>query len=87
MNLQLIDIGANLGHESFDHDLEDVLQRAHAAGLVHYLVTGTTLPASQKALALCKKWPDMSATAGIHPHEAQQPVTLDVASMNSKNAR
>ncbi|HBX38608.1 MAG TPA: hydrolase TatD, partial [Pseudohongiella sp.] len=71
MNLQLIDIGANLGHESFDHDLEDVLQRAHAAGLVHYLVTGTTLPASQKALALCKKWPDMSATAGIHPHEAQ----------------
>lgn len=22
-----------------------------------------------------------------HPHEAQQPVTLDVASMNSKNAR
>lgn len=71
MNLQLIDIGANLGHESFDHDLEDVLQRAHAAGLVHHLVTGTTLPASQKALALCKKWPDMSATAGIHPHEAQ----------------
>jgi len=71
MNLPLIDIGANLGHESFDHDLKDVLQRAHATGLVHYLVTGTTLPASQKALALCKKWPDMSATAGIHPHEAQ----------------
>jgi TatD DNase family protein len=71
MNLQLIDIGANLGHESFDHDLEEVLQRAHAAGLVHYLVTGTTLPASQKALALCKQWPYMSATAGIHPHEAQ----------------
>ena len=22
-----------------------------------------------------------------HPHEAQQPVTLDVAAMNSKNAR
>ena len=22
-----------------------------------------------------------------HPHEAQQPVTLDVASMNSKNVR
>ncbi len=71
MNLPLIDIGANLGHESFDHDLEDVLQRAHNAGLVHYLVTGTTLVASEKALALCKQWPNMSATAGIHPHEAQ----------------
>ncbi len=73
----LIDIGANLGHDSFDHDLEAVLERAHTAGLVHQMVTGTTLPASQKALALCRQHPGLSATAGIHPHEASQ-ATLDV---------
>lgn len=67
---ELIDIGANLGHESFDHDLAEVIARAEAIGIVHHLVTGTTLAASQKALALCQRFPRLSATAGIHPHEA-----------------
>jgi len=70
MNFPLIDIGANLGHESFDHDLTEVISRAVAAGVVHHLVTGTTLIASQKALNLCHQFTNMSATAGIHPHEA-----------------
>lgn len=70
MNFPLIDIGANLGHESFDADLPEVLQRAADAGIVHQLVTGTTLAASEKALQLCQRFPDLSATAGIHPHEA-----------------
>ncbi|MDP2286763.1 MAG: hydrolase TatD, partial [Pseudohongiella sp.] len=38
MTFPLIDIGANLGHESFDHDLPEVIQRAVAAGIVHQLV-------------------------------------------------
>jgi len=67
---ELIDIGANLGHESFDHDLAEVIARAEAVGIVHQLVTGTTLSASQKALNLCQRFPRLSATAGIHPHEA-----------------
>lgn len=67
---ELIDIGANLGHESFDHDLAEVIARAEAVGIVHQLVTGTTLAASQKALMLCRRFPRLSATAGIHPHEA-----------------
>jgi TatD DNase family protein len=67
---ELIDIGANLGHESFDHDLAEVIARAQAAGVVHHLVTGTTLPASEKALSLCHQFEGLSATAGIHPHEA-----------------
>lgn len=70
MKISLVDIGANLGHESFDHDLPEVMQRAVAAGLVHQLVTGTTLAASHKALSLCHQYPNLSATAGIHPHEA-----------------
>ena len=70
MTHPLIDIGANLGHESFVHDLPEVLQRARDAGLVHQLVTGTTLPASERALAICREYSGLSCTAGIHPHEA-----------------
>ena len=68
---ELIDIGANLGHDSFDDDLPEVLSRARDAGVVHYLVTGTTLPASERALALTLQYSQMSSTAGIHPHEAR----------------
>jgi TatD DNase family protein len=71
MTLPLIDIGANLGHESFQHDLAEVLARAHAAGVIHHLVTGTSLSASHAALQVCQAYPNLSATAGIHPHEAR----------------
>ena len=37
----LIDIGANLSHESFKADLDPVLERAWAAGLEAIIVTGS----------------------------------------------
>src|SRR5690606_10587760 len=68
----LIDIGANIVHESFDHDLEAVLARALAVGIVHLLVTGTSLDSTHRALTLVNRFPHLlSMTAGVHPHEAQ----------------
>ncbi len=68
----LIDIGANLGHESFDTDLDAVLERARAAGILHLLVTGTSPASTAKALDLATQFPALlSATSGVHPHEAQ----------------
>ena len=67
----LIDIGANLTHDSFDHDRDDVLARARAAGVVQQVLTGTTVEASAKALALARQYPgELFATAGMHPHHA-----------------
>jgi TatD DNase family protein len=72
----LIDIGANLAHDSFDHDRADVLERARAAGVTRSIVTGTSITASVQALALTEAHPKtLFATAGIHPHHAQE---LDV---------
>jgi len=67
----LIDIGANLTHDSFDHDRGDVLSRAAAAGVRRVLVTGTSVTSSVQAAALCETHPGkLLATAGIHPHHA-----------------
>ncbi len=67
----LIDIGANLAHDSFDADREAVLGRARAAGVAAMIVTGSTLDDSDKAIALCRRYPGaMRATAGVHPHHA-----------------
>jgi TatD DNase family protein len=67
----LIDIGANLAHDSFDRDREEVIGRAVQAGVAAMIVTGSTLADSERALALCRRWPGrLRATAGVHPHHA-----------------
>ncbi len=67
----MIDIGANLGHESFAHDLDEVLDRARAAGVARIIVTGASEQGSRDALALAHRHPGyLHATAGLHPHHA-----------------
>ncbi|HVA54550.1 MAG TPA: TatD family hydrolase [Gammaproteobacteria bacterium] len=68
----LIDIGANLTHDSFDADREAVIERAQAAGVVQLIVTGSDVEHSRKALELCRQWPGvLFCTAGTHPHHAK----------------
>ena len=71
--MQLIDIGANLTHESFARDLDAVLQRARDAGVTRMVVTGASRADNPKALALAQAHPGVLwATAGVHPHHAAE---------------
>ncbi len=68
---ELIDIGANLTHESFARDLPEVLRRAHHAGVQRMVVTGTSVAATRAAIALHSQHPTtLFATSGLHPHHA-----------------
>ena len=67
----LIDIGANLTHDSFDADRSEVLQRAEAAGVERMIITGSSNQGSRDALRLAQQAPGrLYATAGVHPHHA-----------------
>ena len=69
--MPLLDIGANLTHESFAPDLDAVLQRAHTYGVNRMVVTGASADGSTDAMALAKLHPGrLFATAGVHPHHA-----------------
>jgi len=69
--MELIDIGANLGHESFDHDLPAVLARARAEGVSRLVVTGASRAGAVRSLELAREHPGLLyATAGVHPHHA-----------------
>ncbi|TDK23065.1 hydrolase TatD [Luteimonas aestuarii] len=71
--MDLIDIGANLTHDSFDRDRDAVLQRARDAGVARMVVTGASRAHSPKALALAQAHPGvLFATAGVHPHHAAE---------------
>src|SRR5215470_13295482 len=69
----LIDIGANLTHDSFDHDRDDVLARAASAGVRRAIVTGASVTGSAQAIELAAEHPGvLYATAGVHPHHAAE---------------
>src|SRR5215469_1344884 len=62
----LIDIGINLGHDSYAGDRDAVLGRAREAGVVQMLVTGATLSGTAGAIALARQHPGtLFATAGV----------------------
>lgn len=68
---ELIDIGINLAHDSFDHDRGEVIQRAAAAGVTRMMITGSSIAGTRAAIELVRQDPSrFRCTAGIHPHHA-----------------
>jgi TatD DNase family protein len=71
MPYNLIDIGANLAHDSFDEDRDEVMRRAAAAGVTTMIVTGSSDASNQRAADLAEANPGvLFSTAGVHPHHA-----------------
>ena len=69
--MELIDIGCNLTHDSFDDDRDEVIAAARDAGVVQIVVTGASAEGSQAAHRLAGEHPGhLYATAGVHPHRA-----------------
>jgi len=75
--MDLIDIGVNLAHDSFDADRDSILQRAAQAGVAQMIVTGSSEESTRKAIELSAAHRNvLFATAGVHPHHAAD-VTTD----------
>ncbi len=65
----LVDTHCHLGAEQFRDDRAEVVQRARHAGVAHVVVVADSQPATDQAIALARRF-GLSATAGVHPHEA-----------------
>ena len=66
----LVDTHCHLGDGAFDADRDAVLTRAKAAGVAHVVVIGESLAGSERAASFARSTQGVSATAGVHPHEA-----------------
>ena len=67
----IIDIGANLAHDSFDDDRDEILQRAADAGVSRIVITGSSEQSNAAAARLSENSDGvLYATAGMHPHHA-----------------
>ena len=69
--MHLIDIGANLAHDSFDEDRENIMRRAADSGVITVIVTGSSDESNVRAAELAAENPGvLYSTAGVHPHHA-----------------
>ncbi len=67
----MIDIGANLSHESFRDDFDAVISRAKQAKIEKLILTGTDVESNQRSIELCQLYPEyLYSTVGLHPHQA-----------------
>ena len=75
----LIDIGANLTHDSFDADRDAVLARAAAAGVARIVVTGTSVTSSvQAAEHALNNGAEISSTTPLFSQKRSMTLVLSI---------
>jgi len=70
--MELIDIGLNLTHKSYDNERKQVMEEAGEVGVTKAIITGADIHSSIKAAEYATKYPGkLYATCGVHPHDAK----------------
>ncbi len=67
----MIDTHCHLEMSSFDGDIDNVIERAHGAGVQTMITIGSSSESIEKAAALTERYPSVYAAIGIHPHDAK----------------
>lgn len=70
----LVDSHCHIDGEAFDHDRDEVVQRAREAGVAAMLNVGTGDPHSddfRRAVAVAERYENVFASVGVHPHDAK----------------
>jgi TatD DNase family protein len=67
----LIDTHAHLDYPDYDPDRAEVIARAKDAGVTEIISIGTRIDSSTRAVELAENFPNIWATVGIHPGEAE----------------
>ena len=68
----LVDTHAHLDFPDFGNELDAILARAAAAGVTRVITIGTTVEGSRRAIALAERFPNVFATVGVHPSNADE---------------
>lgn len=67
--IQFIDTHCHLDMTAYNEDLNQVLYRAKTSHIKRIVTIGIDLPSSREAIALARRYSQVSATIGVHPHD------------------
>jgi len=79
----LVDSHCHLDFPELAVDVDDVVTRARAAGVGHMLTIGTKITKFDGVLAMAERFPNVSCSVGIHPHEAGVEPKMDVEKLTT----
>jgi TatD DNase family protein len=71
MTAELFDTHAHLHFPDFMTDFDEMMTRARAAGVRRMVTIGTDAETSRAAVAIAERDPDVWASVGLHPHDAE----------------
>jgi TatD DNase family protein len=69
--MQLIDTHCHLTFDDLAQDVDAVIERSIAASVTSWITVGTDPGHNQKAIELARKYDNMYAAVGVHPHDAK----------------
>jgi TatD DNase family protein len=67
----LVDTHSHYNDMVMVKDVPDLRHRALQAGVAGVVCVGYEVPSSRRAVMLAQKYPDVYATVGVHPHDAE----------------
>ncbi len=70
--MKLVDSHCHLDFPEFEDDLDDVIDRARAAGVGAFQTICTRLRKFEQVLATAERYDDMHCSVGVHPHNADE---------------
>lgn len=73
----MIDSHCHLADKQFADDLDDVIKRAHKAGVTHMVTIADSLPEAEKCIEIAEKHEEIFCSVGVHPHHAKDWVRGD----------
>jgi TatD DNase family protein len=77
----LVDSHCHLDFPDFSKDLDAVLERAEAAGLVRIVTISTRVRCHPQVLAIAERFSQVFCSVGTHPHHAHEELDISAADL------
>jgi TatD DNase family protein len=77
----LIDTHCHLDFPDFEAERDDIVARAHAAGVKQMITISTRVKKFPTILAIAEKYPSVFCSVGTHPHNADEELDIAVSEL------
>jgi len=77
----LIDTHCHLDFPDFAAERDDIVARAHAAGVKQMITISTRVRKFPEILAIAEKYPTVFCSVGTHPHNADEELDIPVSAL------
>ncbi|MFA5214491.1 TatD family hydrolase [Sulfuricurvum sp.] len=67
----IIDTHVHLDDERYREDFDDVMERAHIAGVEGFIIPGAHPATLPRAVEICEQYPNIYFAIGVHPYDME----------------